>query len=459
MSRFAQRLLGFPFFLRTGAWLGFALLLSAACAPGIAGQPALPQSTSTVAAAGLSVEILYPSEGAEFVAGGPLRPTMHVTDDLGQPLDDADVRLTLRDSSGTSIAEIETVAGGQGVYRTPAWSIPQRAAAGEWTIEVEARRADARAAAVRRVRVTPSISRTLHDKYGFWIDLPTLRDIASTLAAERGNGRNGMVRLGGGLPAAHILPAAWIDVQWREGDFDLTSPEAARRFLLEQIGDLGATRVRSLGNPEPFEFKTWQGWRVPARGRLRYEQVEWVLFYAPEVDRTFALGTTIVQPPSGIDAPDVLRSSFEVDETWEGEGVASEPLPSLLPGPLWTAPELGAVFSGPQAEIVLRWEAVRPLASDEYYEVKVDYAYSEGTPLLRFTTRENWLRIPPELYDEPNCRVFNGSVRLMRSAGDPTEVSAQDVPLSHPSLLTYLLWTRPESDPAPFPALCPNEQM
>ena len=46
---------------------------------------------------------------------------------------------------------------------------------------------------------------------------------------ERGDARNGMVRQGGSLPAAHILPTAWVDVQWRAGDFDLTSPEAARR--------------------------------------------------------------------------------------------------------------------------------------------------------------------------------------------------------------------------------------
>lgn len=407
---------------------------------------------------GLTVEILYPSEGAEFVAGGPLRPTVLVTAPGGEAVDDAHVRLTLRDSSGEAIAEVETIAGGQGVYRTPAWDIPQRAATGAWTIEVEAARADARTTALRRVRVTPSISRTLHDKYGFWIDLPTLRGIASTLAAERGDARNGMVRLGGSLPAAHILPAAWIDVQWREGDYDLTSPEAARRFLLEQIGELGATRVRSLGDPERFEFKTWQGWRVPARGRLRYEEVEWVLFYAPEVDRTFALGTTLVKPPSGIDGPDVLRNSFEVDETWEGAGVAPEPLPSLLPGPQWAAPEFGAEFIGDQAEIVLRWEPLHPLEPEEYYEVKVDYAYAEGTPLLRFATRQTELRLPPELYDEPNCRVFNASVRLMRSAGDPLQVSPQDVPLSYPSLLTYFLWARPEADRAPFPPLCPNEQ-
>jgi hypothetical protein len=216
--------------------------------------------------------------------------------------------------------------------------------------------------------------------------------------------------------------------------------------------------VRNLGKAEPFEFKAWQAWRVPARGRLRYEQVEWVVFYVPEVDRTYGLGTTVVLPPKGVDAPDVLRSSFEVDEGWEGDGVAPEPLPSLLAGPRWTAPELGAEFSGPQAEIVLRWEPVRPLASDEYYEVKVEYAYAEGTPFLRFATREPWLRIPPELYHQPNCRVFNTSVRLMRSTGDPTQVSPQDVPLSHPSLLAYFLWTRPESDPAPFLPLCPNEQ-
>jgi hypothetical protein len=242
-------------------------------------------------------------------------------------------------------------------------------------------------------------------------------------------------------------------VQWRQGDFGLTDAEAARRFLLEQIGDLGQSRVRSLDEPQPVTFKAWPGWLVPARGQLRYEQVEWLVFHAPEVDRTFALGTSVVMPGATFPAAETLRRSFDVDAAWAPEGVAPEALPDLAPGPVLTAPDLGEEFAGAAAEIVLRWEPVRELAEDESYEVVIDYAYAEGTPFLRTSTRETWLQLPPQLYHEPNCGVFNWTVRLVRAGQGPS-----GTPLSHPSLYAYLVWKRPPSDPSPFPPLCPNEQ-
>ncbi len=246
-------------------------------------------------------------------------------------------------------------------------------------------------------------------------------------------------------------------MQWRAGAYDLAAAESARRFLLEQIGDLGFSRVRSLGEPQPTEFKGWDGWIVPARGQLRYEQVEWLIFYAPEVDRTFALGTTVVLPPEGIDAHQALRSSFEVDGAVEAGGVAPEPLPRLLPGPPLVEPQLGEPFYGEGAGVVLRWDSLRPLREDEYYEVSVDFAYAESTTTERFTTRQTRLVLPSTLYAQPNCRVFNWTVRLMRSAAGE-DGSPNGEPLSHTSLYWYLLWVHPTAEPAPFLPLCPNEQ-
>jgi hypothetical protein len=94
----------------------------------------------------------------------------------------------------------------------------------------------------------------------------------------------------------------------------------------------------------------------------------------------------------------------------------------------------------------------------EYYEVMVAYAYSESAPLARYRTREAWLQLPSELYRQPNCRVFNWSVRLMQSAGEEAGDEVQGVPLSYSSLYSYVVWTRPEGEPAPFLPLCPNEQ-
>jgi len=404
------------------------------------------------------VEILYPTGETSVVAGTPIRVTVHVTEAGGVDADGAAVEFDLRDGAGVLQASLEGAPGGQGVFRGPAWTIPIRAVGGSWSLDVRAAQEEAQGASASTFGVTPSMSRILHDKYGFWLEAPSLKGIISTLAAERGDASNGMIRWGGSLPAAHILPSAWIDVQWRRGDFGLTSSDAVRRFLLEDIGDLGASRVRSLGEPHPTKFKGWDAWLVPARGELRYEQVEWLVFYAAETDRTFALGTTIVQPPSGIDAHEALRRGLEVDTAWEASGVAPEPLPALLPGPVLVQPELEEVFSGARAAIDLRWGPLRALGEDEYYEVVVEYAYSEGKPLIRYATRETQLRLPSDLYDQPNCAVFNWYVRLMQSIGAPADEGMRGVPLSHPSPFSYFVWRRPAADPAPFPPLCPNEQ-
>ena len=430
--------------------LGIAAGPLAGCAPSIVAASPTP--------APLQVEVLYPAETTQVVAGDRIRFTIQVMDAEGAAADEATVACTLRDGSGEVQAAFELRSDGHGIFRAPTWSLSLRAAGGPWQFEARAVQGDSRGAATRPFVVSPSLTRILHDKYGFWIDPPTLGGIVATLAAERGDAENGMIRWGGSLPAAHILPSAWIDVEWRRGDFGLTASDAVRRFLLEDIGDLGASRVRSLGEPHPTKFKGWDAWLVPARGELRYEQVEWLVFYAAEVDRTFALGTTIVQPPTGIDAPETLRRSFEIDAGWEPSGVAPEPLPALLPGPVLREPQLGAEFAGAQEAIDLRWEPLRALREGEYYEVVVQYAYVESTPLVRYATRETRLRLPSDLYDQPNCGVFNWYVRLMQSTGAPADEGMRGVPLSHPSPYSYLVWRRPAADPAPFPPLCPNEQ-
>jgi hypothetical protein len=406
----------------------------------------------------LQVEILYPTEESELTGGDAVRFTARVTVASGAPADAALLRLTVRDEAGQILGSFDERSEGEGIFRSPRWSLPLRGAGGVWSLEAAAKQGEASGASSSTFRVSPSTTRLLHDRYGFWIDPPSVRGILPTIAAERGDAVNGMIRWGGGLPAAHILPAAWLDVQWRQGDFALASPDAARRFLLEQIGDLGASRVRSLGEPQAVDFKGWEGWFIPARGQLRYEEVEWLVFYVPEVDRTFALGTTLVAPPVGVRAHDVLRQSFEVDAEGSFSGAAIEPLPPLLPGPVLKEPMLGEKFSGAGADIVLRWEPLRPLGEDETYEVVVEYAYSEGVPLLRFMTRDTWFRLPSDLYQQPNCGVFNWYVMLVQASGSATEDRMRGRPLSHPSLYWYVAWRRPASDPAPFLPLCPNEQ-
>ena len=76
-----------------------------------------------------------------------------------------------------------------------------------------------------------------------------------------------------------------------------------RGFMLDTLGDLGFTPVRDLGPFGQVKFKDWDAWQVKARGLyLRYDE-QWMVFYVPEVDKTYAIGTTVVLPPAGMDAP------------------------------------------------------------------------------------------------------------------------------------------------------------
>jgi hypothetical protein len=106
----------------------------------------------------------------------------------------------------------------------------------------------------------------------------------------------------------------------------------------------------------------------------------------------------------------------------------------------------------------LRWQPVRELAEDEYYQVVVDYNYGEGNPQAVFTTRETQLTLPESLYHEPNCGVFNWQVTLMGQAATDEDAALAGEPISRPSLYWYVEWRYPSDAPAPFPAKCPNAQ-
>ncbi len=251
--------------------------------------------------------------------------------------------------------------------------------------------------------VRPSISEQLLEKYGFWIGEPSLGSIEPSLAAERGDAQNGLIRWGGQIPASHVLPAAWLEVQWRAGAGRLNDPADVRRFLLNELGDFGFTPVRAIGDITPMTFLGRPAWKVIMRGQFYYDDIQWVVFNAPAVDKTYGIGTTVVLPPKGIDPHAWLRDSFELPPGVEAHGTAPEPLPDLLPGPRLLAPELGTRFEGQEAKIVLTWSPLRPLAADEVYQVDLSFNYEEGSPSLAMTTMGPRLRCRPRSIIDPTA--------------------------------------------------------
>jgi hypothetical protein len=329
---------------------------------------------------------------------------------------------------------------------------------GAWTITVKANTKGGSGQDNGTFPVKFSTSEVVYHKYGFWLDAPTLRGIQPMIGAERGDAENGLVRWGGVLPSQHVLPENWVEVQWRKGDFKLDGPEAVRTFLLSDVGDLGFTPVREIGTFERTKFKRWEAWQASARGQYYYQEMVWTVFYAPEVDKTYAISTTVIHPPSNIDANEVLLENFDIDPNVQAEGEAPAPLMVLLPQPTLVSPELGARFTGLEQAIILEWEPLKELAEDEYYQVAVDYNYEETNFLVKYATRETQFTLPEALYRLPNCSVFNWRVTLMQQTSVGEDGKPKGKALSYDSLYRYVQWFYPFDDKAPFDPLCPNAQ-
>jgi hypothetical protein len=421
-------------------------------------QPSLPTTPTPRPVEDLTVEVLYPKSDTSVEMGQTMSAIVRVTDGGGQPVNGGEARIEVRDPRGAVMVDTRLRPGDDGVYRTGSWLVPHRTVAGQWAIRATVRDGSSTGQGETGFDVEPSTSEKLLSKYGFWIDAPDLGGIQPSLVAERGDAANGLIRWGGVIPAAHVFPAAWLEVQWRTGQADLDGPDRVRRFLLDDLGDIGFTPVRAIGAIAPFEFHDWPAWKVAVQGEYAYDEIEWVVFNAPEVNKTYAIGTTVVLPPGGIDPFAKMRDSFELPPGANADGSAPEPLPSLLPGPTLLGPRLGATFEGRSASITLRWESVKTLAPDEMYQVDLSYNYDEGSPKLSLTTRATHLDVPASLYHEPNCRVFNWQVRLVRKTGLMPDGRPRLEPVSFASLYAYFVWSRPPGDPADFLPLCPNVQ-
>ncbi|HET9910277.1 MAG TPA: hypothetical protein VFQ13_00235 [Anaerolineales bacterium] len=425
------------------------LVLFTACTP----QPptALPQAED------LTVSMLYPVQTTEVEMGKALKSIIRVTDERGNIVKDAQVTLSFSNPDGEQVASIPANFGDGDVYRSEAWPIPHKMQDGNWTIRVEAKTDTHQGTMTTTFRVKNSISETLLYKYGFWSDAPDLRGIVPSLFKESGDAQNGVIIWGGTILTQHIFPENWLEIHWRAGNFNLKTAEEVRQFMLNELGDLGFTPLREIGPFEQVKFKNWDAWQGAARGQfLRYDG-QWMVFYAPEVNKTYAIGTTVVQAPTGIDAHAYLRDGFEIHPEVDAQGVAPRPLSRLLPPPELVSPELGARFTGTDQPITLVWKPVKELAEDEYYLVRVDYNYIESNPLVKYTTRETRFTLPESLYQQPNCNIFNWRVTLMRQTGLDENGQPKGEPLSFNSLYWYVEWLYPLGE-TPFLRKCPNEQ-
>jgi hypothetical protein len=405
----------------------------------------------------LVVAILFPVQSTTIVMGQSVKSIIEVRDDRGMAVSDAQVALTLTDAQGQDMGSGAAEFGAGDVYRNGGISVAHRSQEGTWILTVRASTAAADGSASVAFHVSSSVSEVLLHKYGFWIDAPTLRNIAPSLVKEQGDAADGMITWGGLIPQPHIFVENWLEVQWRTGDFKLETPEDVRDFMMGSLVDLGTYQVRALGPFERVKFKQWDAWQVIARAYLTLYGEQWMIFYSPEAGKTYAIGTTVALPPTGIDPHAALRDSFEVHPEVNAVGQAPEALPRRLPGPDLISPALGARVFGTVPPIVLRWAPPKELGPDEYFRVRVDYNYSETNTTVAYATRATELSLPAELYSRPNCGVFNWQVTMMRKTGVGTDGQPEGEPISYDSLYWYVEWLYP-AGAAPFKSRCPNPQ-
>lgn len=390
--------------------------------------------------------------------GRSIKSIIQVSDAQGNLVEDALVTLSLKDPDGQQVVQLPAMFGEGDVYRTESWQVPHMTTSGAWTLIVKAQADSHQGSLAQTLPIRDSINEVLLRRYGFWIDSPTLRGIVPSLFKERGDARNGTVILGGQIPAQHIFPENWVEVEWREGDFNLDTEESVRKFILETLGVPGFYQMRALESFERTTFKSWDAWLVHSRSKLSRYDEQWMIFYSPEVDKTYAIGTLVVAMPVGIEHHSFLRESFEVHPEIEANGTAPAPLEDLLPPVELLSPEIGTTFFGADEPIVLAWEPAKELAEDEYYQVQIDFDYTETTNHRRYTTRDTTLTLPGSLYSTPNCSVFNWQVTLMKQTGSGPDGQPTGVALTFPSLYWYVLWYYPPGVQAPFDPRCPNEQ-
>ncbi len=392
--------------------------------------------------------------------GQPVKFIVRVIDAEGQTVPDAQVTLTLHDASGQNVATIPAVAGRGQVYRTEAVPVPHHTVEGKWDIAIEAKTAAAQGAGSGSFKIKNSTSEILVNKYGFWLDAPTLRGIVPQLVAERGDAQNGMIRRGGIIPSQHVLPENWIELHWREGDYRLDSPAAVRQFLLKDVGDLGFTPVREIG---PF-----QATRVQAVGCLAGHGAWAVGGHSNGVDGFLCAGSrsnvragnhgraAAGRHRSPCRSARQFRRHARDSRGWRRARAAAHQ--TVARTRVLLSPPLGALFQGLDQPIVLRWKPLKELAPDEYYEISVDSNYKEANPQFKFTTRDTQFTLPTTLYQEPNCGVFNWQVTLKRQTGTDEDGLPQGEAISYGSLYRYVRWIYPTGT-APFKVLCPNQQV
>ncbi len=160
----------------------------------------------------LAVRVDYPLADTAIQMGRPVKAIVEVHDEAGAVVNDAQVTLSVTDASGAQVASVPAPVGKDGVYRSEGVPIPHRSAAGSWNLTAIASWPGAEGSASTAFQVKNSISEDLLQKYGFWVDEPSLGYMETSVGRERGDADNGDLQWGGFYVQMHVLKESHLEV-------------------------------------------------------------------------------------------------------------------------------------------------------------------------------------------------------------------------------------------------------
>ncbi|MBN1260974.1 MAG: LysM peptidoglycan-binding domain-containing protein [Anaerolineae bacterium] len=130
------------------------------------------------------------------------------------------------------------------------------------------------------------------------------------------------------------------------------------------------------------------------------------------------LESDVIQAGQVLQIPQFTPTPVGTVEVVTGGTPVSRP---VYPAPTLLYPPDSAVFTGPEALVVLQWTSVGILDSEgeEYYRVELTLPAAEGNTTIFHTTRATAWRVPAELLPDPSLvsRTCTWRIMIVRDTG------------------------------------------
>lgn len=257
------------------------------------------------------LDIVEPSKSTRISGGEDLCVMLRLTDYQGQPVEGAAADVELRLPHGDLFVADDCRTIDLGLYRCPSVTLPLRGSGGTWRVLASASWEGCQTAVVETTfQVNPSISERYLDRFGFWIEQPSIFSLGTGFynLSETGGlhfedwlneDGSGFVILDNYLYQSIGITFAAIEVHWQEARYP--DNEAAAIAFVENLSQQGLHHNDpeipiTILTPEPVEFQGRPAWLVHGWGSEYYVAkpaaaypIEWLIFTCPDSEWLWSL--------------------------------------------------------------------------------------------------------------------------------------------------------------------------